>query len=41
VAVPFPQPEPREPLPAVPPLLMQRLAHHRGALPAEHGPDLS
>jgi hypothetical protein len=41
IAVPFPQPEPREPLPAVPPLLTQRLAHNRGVLPSEHGPDLS
>lgn len=41
VALPFPQPSPREPLPQVPPLLAQRLAHHRGRLPIEHGPDLS
>lgn len=41
VLLPFPQPSPREPLPKVPPLLAQRLAHHSGHLPKEHGPDLS
>lgn len=30
VVTPVPQPEPREALPSVPPLLAQRLAHHRG-----------
>lgn len=30
IPVPVPQPKPRAPLPAVPPLLLQRLAHHRG-----------
>jgi predicted amidohydrolase len=41
VAVPFPEPEPREPLPSVPPLLAQRLELHHGVLPSGHGPDLS
>jgi hypothetical protein len=41
VLQPFPQPSPREPLPKVPPLLAQRVAHHTGHLPPEHGPDLS
>ena len=41
VAVPFPEPKPREPLPPVPPLLAQRFALHRRALALEHGPDLS
>jgi hypothetical protein len=41
VASPFPQPSPREPIPAIPPLLAQRFAHHSGDLPVEHGPDLS
>ena len=41
VPMPLPRPEPREPLPSVPPLLAQRLANHRGRLVAEHGPDLS
>lgn len=30
VLLPIPQPEPREPLPAIPPLLLQRLAYHHG-----------
>lgn len=41
VQLPFPQPSPREALPQVPPLLVQRLAHHQGRLPIEHGPDVS
>jgi predicted amidohydrolase len=41
VPVPFPSPEPREELPAVPPLLAQRLAHNAAGLVEEHGPDLS
>lgn len=41
VPLPIPQPSPREPLPLVPPLLQQRFALHNGALPIEHGPDLS
>ena len=41
VAVPFPEPKPREPLPPVPPLLAQRFQHHRGVLALEHGPDAS
>ncbi len=41
VALPFPQPSPREPLPVVPPLLAQRVAHNRGRGEIEHGPDLS
>ena len=30
IPLPIPQPEPREPLPSVPPLLLQRLAYHQG-----------
>lgn len=30
IALPVPQPEPREPLPAIPTILAQRLAHHSG-----------
>lgn len=30
ITLPVPQPEPREPLPAIPPLLLQRLAFHQG-----------
>ena len=41
VVLPFPQPSPREALPQVPPLLAQRLAHHRGRVAIEHGPDVS
>ena len=41
VPLPLPQPSPREPLPPVPPLLAQRVDHHRGRIGAEHGPDLS
>lgn len=41
VLLPFPQPSPREPLPPVPPLLVQRLAHHNGIASNEHGPDVS
>jgi hypothetical protein len=41
VPLPFPQPSPREPLPPVPPLLTQRLAHHNGRVAIEHGPDVS
>ena len=41
VPTPFPQPSPREPLPAVPPLLAQRFDLHSGRLSVEHGPDLS
>ena len=33
VPLPVPQPAPREPLPEVPPILLQRLAHHRGVKP--------
>jgi len=41
IPLPLPQPSPREPLPLVPPLLAQRLAHHNGVAGLEHGPDLS
>jgi hypothetical protein len=41
LSVPFPAPEPREPLPPVPPLLAQRMDRHKGSLLEEHGPDLS
>jgi hypothetical protein len=41
VPQPFPQPSPREPLPPVPPLLEQRVAHHTGHTGIEHGPDVS
>lgn len=41
VPQPFPQPSPREPLPPVPPLLLQRVAHHNGQTAIEHGPDVS
>lgn len=41
VALPFPLPSPREPLPQVPPLLAQRVAHHRGEVAIEHGADVS
>jgi hypothetical protein len=41
VPLPFPQPFPREPLPPVPPLLEQRMAHHDGRVAIEHGPDVS
>lgn len=42
VGLPVPQPEPREALPAVPPLLAQRLAHHRGEkLQVDYFADLS
>lgn len=41
VVSPFPQPSPREPLPAVPPLLSQRVARHHGHTAIEHGPDVS
>ena len=41
IPLPFPQPSPREPLPQVPPLLAQRVAHHDGRVAIEHGPDVS
>ena len=41
VALPLPEPQPREPLPAVPPLLAQRVAHHAGRIAVEHGADVS
>jgi hypothetical protein len=41
IPVPIPYPEPRAPLPAVPPLLLQRLAHHRGeTAPVDYPVDL-
>ncbi len=42
VPVPVPAPVPRAPLPVVPPILMQRLAHHRGErLVVDYPADLS
>ena len=42
VALPIPQPSPREPLPAIPPLLAQRFAHDLGrTLMPEYPADLS
>ena len=42
VGEPAPQPMPREPLPAVPPILLQRLAHHEGRVPeVDYPADLS
>jgi hypothetical protein len=43
VKLPVPQPEPREALPAIPPLLAQRLAVHqgRGAVPPSYPAELS
>jgi len=42
VPIPVPPPEPREPAPEVPPILLQRLAHHRGQkLPVDYPADLS
>jgi predicted amidohydrolase len=41
VQLPLPEPHPREPLPAVPPLLAQRVAHHAGRIAVEHGADVS
>jgi predicted amidohydrolase len=41
VQLPLPEPQPREPLPPVPPLLTQRVAHHAGRIAVEHGADVS
>jgi hypothetical protein len=42
IGLPVPQPEPREALPVIPPLLAQRLAHHRGEkLQVDYFADLS
>jgi len=42
VVVPVPQPEPRGPIPGVPPILLQRLAHHRGErVPVDYPADPS
>ncbi|MHB1340787.1 MAG: hypothetical protein ACYC77_02080 [Coriobacteriia bacterium] len=42
VPVPVPSPEPRSPLPQLPTILAQRLAHHRGEkLPTDYPADLS
>lgn len=44
VPVPLPQPEPREALPELAPILVQRLARHQGrkvGLPGDYLPDLS
>ena len=41
VALPLAEPHPREPLPVVPPLLAQRVAHHAGRIAVEHGADVS
>jgi hypothetical protein len=42
VGEPAPQPVPREPVPPVPPILAQRLAHHQGRVPeVDYPADLS
>ena len=38
VPLPVPQPAPRNPLPEVPPILLQRLANHRGLRPRQDYP---
>ncbi len=41
VPLPLPVPHPREALPQVPPLLVQRFEHHAGRVAIVHGPDIS
>lgn len=42
IEIPVPQPEPREALPSIPPILVQRVAHHKGEkMSVDYPADLS